>query len=217
MQQSPAHALKGWKAFVATLLSWGPPGLFLLSILDSAGLPVIGGVDFLLVAIAARHPNQAYFAALCAIGGSLLGSSVLFGIARKGGELLLARYITSRRGRRMHSWFERYGLVTVFIPALSPLPLPMKIPVFCAGALEVRWSFFLGVVLAARTLRYFALAFLGLRYGQMTFTLLRTHLWIIVLLAVVLAGAALLVLRSIEGPECATEELPFNKQESVRK
>jgi membrane protein YqaA with SNARE-associated domain len=90
LQQSSAHTLKGWKAFVATLLSWGPPGLFLLSALDSVGLPIVGGVDFLLVAIAANHPDQAYFAAFCAIGGSLLGSSVLFGIARKGGEVLLA-------------------------------------------------------------------------------------------------------------------------------
>jgi membrane protein YqaA with SNARE-associated domain len=203
--QAPVHPLTGWKKFVATLLLWGPPGLFLLAVLDSAGLPVVGGVDFLLVWIASNHPQQAYLAALCAIGGSLLGSSVLFGIARKGGEVLLAKYIASRRGARLHSWFERYGLVTVFIPALSPLPLPMKIPVFCAGALEVRWSFFLGVVLAARSLRYFALAFLGLRYGQMTFGLLRTHLWAVVLLAVALAVVALWVLRLIEGPERTVE------------
>ena len=201
-----AHLLISWKSFVATLLSWGLPGLFLFAILDSAGLPVVGGVDFLLVAIAANHPEQAYGAALCAIGGSLLGSSVLFGIARKGGEVLLARYIASRRGARLHAWFERYGLVTVFVPALSPLPLPMKIPVFCAGALEVRWAFFIGVVLSARTIRYFALAFLGLRYGQMTFGLLRTHLWTVVLLALSLAVVTVLVLRVVEGPEPAVEE-----------
>lgn len=217
MRQSSAQALTGWKAFVAMLLSWGPLGLFLLAILDSAGLPVVGGVDFLLVAIAANHPDQAYLAALCAIGGSLLGSSVLFGIARKGGEVLLAKYITSRRGKRMHSWFEHYGLVTVFIPALSPLPLPMKIPVFCAGALEVRWSFFLGVILAARTVRYFALAFLGLRYGQMTFSLLRAHLWAVILVAVALAVMALLVLRLIEGPERVAEEFALKKEDPIRK
>jgi membrane protein YqaA with SNARE-associated domain len=215
LRQSSAHPLTGWKAFVATLLSWGPPGLFLLAILDSAGLPVVGGVDFLLVAIAANHPEQAYEAALCAIAGSLLGSSVLFGIARKGGEVLLAKYIISRRGKRMHSWFERYGLVTVFIPALSPLPLPMKIPVFCAGALEVRWSFFLGVVLAARALRYFALAFLGLRYGQMTFNLLRTHLWTVILMALALAVVTLLVLRLIEGPERPVEKFALEKERSI--
>ena len=197
----PSPHVTSWTGLFAKLLSWGPFGLFFFAVLDSAGLPVIGGVDFLLVAIAVNQPHQAYLAAACAIGGSLLGSSVLFSIARKGGEVLLARYTTSRRGARLRSWFERYGLVTVFIPALSPLPLPMKIPVFCAGALEVRWPFFVGVVLAARAIRYFALAFLGLRYGQMTFSLLRMHLWLVVSLALGLAVVALLVLRIIKGPE----------------
>jgi len=35
----------GWKHFLALLVAWGPQGLFLLAILDSAGLPVVGGVD----------------------------------------------------------------------------------------------------------------------------------------------------------------------------
>lgn len=183
---------------LATLLSWGPQGLFLLAILDSAGLPVVGGVDALLIAIAISNPSQAYLAALCATAGSLIGSSILFAIARKGGEVLLARHISGRRGARLHSWFERYGLVTVFIPALSPLPLPMKVPVFCAGALEVRWSYFLGVVGVARIIRYFSLARLGSRYGSATFQMLRTHWPIVLSVAIVLAVGALAVLQLAE-------------------
>ena len=105
--------------------------------------------------------------------GSLIGSSILFAIARKGGDLMLSRQLATPRGARMHRWFERYGLITVFVPALSPLPLPMKVPVFCAGALKVRWSYFLGVVFAARLPRYFALAFFGARYGAQTLLYLR--------------------------------------------
>src|SRR3954470_24756424 len=205
MRSNPQPGPSGWKHFLALLVAWGPQGLFLLAILDSAGLPVVGGVDLLLVNVAATSPGTAYLAAACAVTGSLIGSAILFAIARKGGDLMLSRQLATARGARIHRWFERYGLVTVFVPALSPLPLPMKIPVFCAGAVKVRWSFFLGVVLAARAIRYFALAFLGLRYGQMTFGLLRTHLWAVVLLAVGLAAAALLVLRVIEGPEPAVE------------
>jgi membrane protein YqaA with SNARE-associated domain len=117
---------------------WGPPGLLLLAVLDSAGIPIVGGVDVLLVAIATNEPENAYLAALAAVAGSLGGSLILFFIARKGGDVLLMRHVTSRTGARLHAWFERYGLVTVFIPAMSPLPLPMKIPVFCAGALQTR-------------------------------------------------------------------------------
>ena len=146
-----------------------------LAALDSAGLPVVGGVDALLIAVSARNPHIAYPAAMCAIVGSLFGSLVLFTIARRGGEVLLAKHVSSRLGARMHAWFQKYGLITVFVPALSPLPLPMKVPVLCAGALQVRISYFISVVLIARTIRYFALAYLGQRYGQQTFLYLKAH------------------------------------------
>lgn len=188
----------GWKHFLALLIAWGPQGLFLLAILDSAGLPVVGGVDLLLVNVATTSPNIAYLAAACAIAGSLVGSSILFAIARKGGELMLSRQLATPRGARMHRWFERYGLVTVFVPALSPLPLPMKIPVFCAGALKVRWTYFLGVVLAARTLRYFALAFFAARYGTQTLLYLRAHLLSIAIFALTLAAAIVIALQIMD-------------------
>lgn len=193
--RSPAPNPGKWKLFLATLIAWGPWGLLILAALDSAGLPVVGGVDLLLVNVAAARPSVAYFAALCAIAGSMMGSAFLFGIARKGGELMLARYIATGRGARLHAWFERYGMITVFIPALSPLPLPMKIPVFCAGALEVKWSKFLGVVLAARALRYFALAFFGARYGARTILYLRSHLLTVSLVAMAMAATAVIVLQ----------------------
>ena len=177
------------------MLSWGPEGLLFLAVLDSAGVPVVGGVDALLIAIAVDKPAQAYMAALCAIAGSLGGSLVLFSIARKGGEVLLSKQISSRQGKRLHSWFERYGLVTVFVPALSPFPLPMKIPVFCAGALEVRWGYFIAVVLAARAIRYCALAYLGLHYGQETVQFLKTHVIAVVGFAVALAILASVLLQ----------------------
>jgi membrane protein YqaA with SNARE-associated domain len=187
----------GWNHFIQALLVWGPQGLLVLAVLDSAGVPVVGGVDALLIAIAVNKPSQAYLAAVCAIVGSLAGSLILFSIARKGGEVLLRKQLESRQGKRLHFWFERYGLVSVFIPALSPLPMPMKIPVFCAGALEVRWSYFIAVVLAARIIRYFSLAYLALHYGQQTFQFLRTHAVGVAGFAVMLALLAISVLQIV--------------------
>lgn len=202
--KSGSHGLAGnWKHVIATLLSWGPQGLFLLAILDSAGLPVVGGVDALLIALAINDPAHAYLAALGAVAGSLIGSSILFGIARKGGEVLLARHISGKRGARLHSWFERYGLVTVFIPALSPIPLPLKVPVFCAGALEVRWAYFLGVVAAARVIRYLSLAYLASRFGLSTFAILKSHWPIVLTVAVVLGIGAVLILQLVERNDSA--------------
>ncbi len=179
-------------------MAWGPLGLLLLSAADSAGLPVIGGVDALLIAVSVRQPRMAYFSALLAIAGSLLGSVILFGIARKGGEIFLARHVTKGAGRYLHAWFQRYGLATIFMPALSPLPLPMKIPVFCAGALGVRWGSFIAVVIAARTIRYFALAYLAQTYGNETLSFLKTHWGPVTAFAISLAAAAVIVLRLLQ-------------------
>ena len=164
---------------------------------------MVGGVDALLVTLASEHPAHAYFAAVYAIAGSVLGSLVLYGIARKGGEMLLAKHISSRSGARMHIWFQRYGLFTVFIPAVSPIPLPMKIPVFCAGALQVRVGYFAAVVAGARAIRYFTLAYLGRRYGRQTFQYLLSHWVIVVSTAAALAIGAIVALRLFQRHERA--------------
>lgn len=170
----------------------------MLAVLDSAGLPVIGGVDALVITYSSLHPASAYLAAACAILGSLAGSLILFYIARKGGEALLARHVDRGLGARLHRWFYRYGLVTVFVPALSPIPLPMKIPVFCAGALRVRVTYFAAVVLSARAIRYFALAYFGMKYGQSTFTYITSHGTLFGVIAVALAVAVAVGIRVIQ-------------------
>ena len=185
------------------LLGWGPQGLLLLGFLDSAGIPIVGGVDALLIAIAAEEPEKAYWAACLATLGSLAGSLLLFWIARKGGEVLLMKHVTSRTGARLHLWFQRYGLITVFIPAISPFPLPMKVPVFCAGALQVRAAYFTMVVLTARAIRYGALAYLGRRYGHQAFTYIKAHGWQAGLLALTIAIVAAAALRLFQRHEAA--------------
>jgi membrane protein YqaA with SNARE-associated domain len=174
-----------------------------LAVLDSAGLPIVGGVDALLITVAADDPRQAYLAAACAIAGSVGGSLILFAIARKGGEVLLSKHIRSRTGARLHIIFQRYGLITVFIPAISPIPLPMKVPVFCAGALQVRLAYFVAVVTTARAIRYFTIAYLGHRYGTKTLHFLLSN-WIpVVCIAGGIAIGASVALRLYQRHETA--------------
>lgn len=183
------------KPFLNILISWGPWGLLVLAALDSIGVPIVGGVDALLIAVSTVEPHKAYGAALCAILGSLMGSYFLFAIAQKGGHVLLAKHTSHGSGLRLRNWFEKYGLLTVFIPALSPVPLPMKIPVFCAGALEVRLRSFLAVVAFARIIRYFTLAYLGKRYGHYTLPFLKAHWGVVLVSVLALCAVAVLVLR----------------------
>ena len=157
------RVLTGMVNFLAAL---GPFGVFLLALVDGVGVPIPGGVDVLLVVLAARNPEQAWLLATVTIIGSLLGGMALFYAARKGGEAYLAKYTREGRGRTLRRWFLEYGLVTVFIPALLVIPMPLKISEICAGALGVRVMPFFLTLLVARVLRYFGLAYLGMQLGE---------------------------------------------------
>jgi membrane protein DedA with SNARE-associated domain len=168
--------------------SWGPLGVFATAAIESLGIPNPGGTDFLLLAVTIVRPSTAILCALLAVAGSLIGTMIFFEVMRKGGERLLAKRTSSGRGARFRAWFLRYGLVTVFIPALLPIPfMPFKFFAACAGAMGVsRVRFFL-VLLAGRIPRYVGLAYLGAELGENSLTWAKTHVWQLVLFAVVLS------------------------------
>ncbi len=184
--------------FLDALRALGPTGVLLLSILDNAGIPVVGGVDALLVWVAITNPDAAYAAAGMAVLGSMIGSLILFFIARKGGEAYLDRHALSRRGARLKRWFLEYGLLTIFVPALVPIPMPLKIFVLSAGALGIRPLVFTVVLIVARIPRYFALAWLGLNLGSQTVPYLRSHVWELVLSAVILFTGLYLLIKLLD-------------------
>jgi len=148
---------------------------------------MVGGVDALLVVVAVFDHSQAYWAALAATAGSVIGSLFLFLIARKGGEAYLARYTATGRGAKFRAWFMEYGLLTIFVPAFVPvIPMPMKIFILSAGALGVSPWKFVFVLLAARVPRYLFLAWLGTKLGKDTLPYLRHHILELAVFAVVL-------------------------------
>jgi membrane protein YqaA with SNARE-associated domain len=154
---------------------------------------MIGGVDVLIILIAAVDHAQAYWSAGAAVAGSLIGCLLLFFIARKGGEAYLQRHTISPREARFRAWFHEYGLLTVFVPAFVPFPLPLKVFIVSAGALEESPTAFTIVMIGARIPRYLFLAWLGTRLGRETVPYLRLHAWQFGLLAVALFGILYLV------------------------
>jgi membrane protein YqaA with SNARE-associated domain len=169
--------------------------VLLLAFLDGVGIPLPGGVDALLLAVAALDPDSAYLSAVLATVGSIAGSVILFRIARKGGERYLDRYTSSGRGSKFKQWFQRYGLVTVFVPAFLPIPMPMKVFVLCAGALGVRMDRLITILVAARIPRYFGLAYLGTQLGNESVSFLRQHIWTLIGLSVALFIVLILIVR----------------------
>jgi membrane protein YqaA with SNARE-associated domain len=184
------------REFRKLLVSWGPLGIFVLAFIESIGIPNPGGTDALLLLVAIARPDAAILCAVLATAGSLLGSAVFYEIVRLGGDKFLLRYTLSGRGQRFRAWVQRYGMVTVFISALLPIPiLPLK--VFCAGAcaMGVSRTRFMLVLAAGRIPRYAALAYLGAQLGENTNDWIRGHYWHMGAVAVALFGALYAILR----------------------
>jgi membrane protein YqaA with SNARE-associated domain len=165
-----------FRHLVDVLVAFGPLGILVLAVVDSA-IPVAGVFDVLVAVFAAQRPEAAWWCAACAVIGSTAGNYVLFETARRGGRRYLDRATGSPRGRRFRAWFERYGLITVFIPALSPFPMPLKLFVVSAGALGTGTRAFLIVVVLARSLRFFGDAWLGVNLGKDSAGFLNAHKW----------------------------------------
>jgi membrane protein DedA with SNARE-associated domain len=175
--------------FWAVVASWGPLGVFATAAIESLGIPNPGGTDVLLLAVTIVRPSAALLCALLAVAGSLIGTMIFYEAVRKGGERFLAKRTASGGGARFRAWFLRYGLVTVFIPALLPIPfLPFKFFAGCAAAMCVSRTRFFLVLLAGRIPRYVGLAYLGAQLGENSLTWAKSHLWYMVVFAVVLSA-----------------------------
>lgn len=164
----------------AALIAYGPWGIFLLGFIDSLGLPLPATLDALLIFIAAKAPERAYFAAAMAVVGSLGGNIALFLGVQHGSRLLTRTVPEPGKPQRFRDWFRRYGLATVFVPAAVPvLPLPLKVFVVTAGYLHTPLRRFFFVILAARLLRYFADVYLGIRLGAGAQPFLARNAWLV--------------------------------------
>lgn len=170
------------------LVAWGPAGILLISLLDSAGVPVAGVFDALLILIAVKSPSIAWLCAALAVVGSTTGNVILFWAAHKGGRRFMDKAAPEGRSARFREWFRRYGMLTVFIPALVPIPMPLKVFVISAGVMGTSLGEFIAVVLLARIGRYFGEAWLGVTLGTGSAAFLKSHAWHFI------AGAAVLFL-----------------------
>jgi membrane protein YqaA with SNARE-associated domain len=176
------------KSIGDALIAFGPGGLFVIGLLDSVGVPLVGGVDALVIYLAVKTPHMAYIAATTATMGSILGNLLLFRTARYGVRRFAGEEAPDGKRKKFRVWFQRYGLLTVFIPAVTPfVPLPLKVFVISAGAMHTPVSRFLAVVLLARVIRYFGEAHLGIRLGEDAHGFLLHNGWNIAGIAVAMA------------------------------
>jgi membrane protein YqaA with SNARE-associated domain len=173
-------------------LGIGGPGLFAIAFLDSSFLSLPQINDILVVLMVTQHKAwMPYYAAMATLG-SVAGCSVIYYLARKGGDAFIRRRIHKASTDRALAMYKRNGLMALMIPALLPPPAPFKLFVLMAGVAEVRPLHFVLAVTAARGLRYLALGVLAIYFGDAALELMRNEGRAVALGLVALLGLSLL-------------------------
>jgi membrane protein YqaA with SNARE-associated domain len=166
-------------AILKTIEEWasgvGGVGLFVVAALDSSFLSFPQVNDLLIMFLSAKNPALMPYYASMTTAGSLLGCFVLYGFARRGGEMFLRKRLSGPRLERGMTLYRRHGLLAVVVPALLPPPMPFKLFVLLAGAARVSpWKFGAAVAIG-RGIRYFGQGYLAVLYGDEAAALVRQH------------------------------------------
>lgn len=151
------------------------PAMVVIGALDSSLLSLPEINDYLVVARCYSDPKSVFYFPLFAATGSVLGCLLLYTIMRRGGQAVMRRRFKPENIARVEGVYARYGFLALAIPALLPPPMPFKIFVATAGALEYpRWRFIL-TVLVARSVRYFIEGALAVFYGEQVLEFMRVN------------------------------------------
>ena len=161
-------------------LYFAAPAMVIIGALDSSLLSLPEINDYLVVGRCIKDPTAAYYFPLFAATGSVLGCNLLYTIVRRGGQAVLRKKFPVASIKRVERAYERFGFLAIGIPAILPPPLPFKIFVATAGALEYpRWKFLLTVMIA-RSFRYYVEGILAVFYGRRVLLFLKDNGLVIV-------------------------------------
>ena len=156
------------------------PAMIIIGALDSSLLSLPEINDYLVVGRCFKHPSAVFYFPLFAATGSVIGCNLLYTIVRRGGQAVLRKRFPVESIKRVERAYERFGFFAIAIPAIMPPPLPFKIFVATAGALEYpRWKFLLTVMIA-RSLRYYVEGILAVYYGRRVLVFMKDNGLVIV-------------------------------------
>ena len=156
-------------------VEFGGLGLFVIAALDSSFLSFPQVNDLLIIYLSTKSPTLMPYYAGMTTAGSLLGCFVLYGFARRGGEVFLRKRFSGERVERGLALYQRHGLLAVVVPSLLPPPTPFKLFVLLAGAAKVSpWKFGAAVAIG-RGIRYFGQGYLAVLYGEAAAEWMREH------------------------------------------
>lgn len=156
--------LERYAAWVWSLLEpLGSWGVFGIAAIDAAfmGLPL----DPVVASYVYSKPHLFWVYVLMASAGSALGSSVLYVIGHKGGELLLHKSGPRHIIEKFRLRFARQQFLALMIPAILPPPTPFKLFVLAAAVFGMSYRMFVLAIFAGRVVRFSILSLLTILFG----------------------------------------------------
>ena len=187
----------GLQQFGLWLKSLGMIGLFLISLLDSALIPLPTGPDLMLIALSAVRPAWMLIYVLCATTGSTIGCTMLYMAARKAGERAL-RGINPQRRERVENLLGKYDVFALILPAILPPPFPFKPFILSAGVFKLKKIRFVIAILIGRSIRFLIEGVLAIRFGENAWLIIRQNflkVLIIVSVVIVIVAAIHFIIR----------------------
>ena len=124
-----------------------------------------GGVDAVLLLLAASRPSWMLIYVAAATIGSTAGCVGLYRISKRAGHRALARFSESKE-KRVKDLIDRYDVLAVLVASLLPPPFPFKLFVVSAGVFRLSLLRFTIAIAVGRTFRYLLEGYLAARYGE---------------------------------------------------
>lgn len=162
------------KSLQTMLIGFGALGILAIGFLDSAFIPLPGGVDVVVMALS--HNNHAMMPVyvIAAVVGSTVGSLILYFAARKGGEAVLRKFGPEKRAR-VEDLIERYDILAMLLAAVLPPPFPFKLFVLTAGAFRMQLWRFIAAMVLGRGFRFLLEGWMAVQYGEQAADLFKHH------------------------------------------
>ncbi len=162
------------KTLQAALIGFGGLGVLVIALMDAALIPLPGGPDVVVMALAHHNHAMAPAYVIAAIAGSAIGSLLPYFIGLKGGQAALRRFSPQKRAR-VQDLIDRYDVWALLLAAVLPPPFPLKLFLLSAGAFRMRlWRFTMAMVVG-RGVRFTLEAWMAVSYGEQAADIFKQH------------------------------------------
>ena len=165
---------KSLESLGAWLKTLGPGGLFTISLVDSAGVPLPGGPDAVMIFLSAERPWLMPLYAFAATAGSTIGCTLMYLAARRAGVMALKR-VSAERRERIENLLGRYDMLAIMVPAVLPPPFPFKPFVLSAGVFKLKIARFVAAIFMGRAARFLIEGWLAVELGEAAGDRIKQH------------------------------------------